>query len=268
MSRRSQLALNAVMTGAVVIWMAPIALAAIAALRSPLAIQRAPSSFEFGDLRIGAVVAFFHDERTVWVVNSSKLALLSVVITVLAAVPLAYTVARHKSSTGVAVLRLSMLGFLVPIPFLALPLLDIVTRAANPNRIFVAALVVSATAIPACAWFIIQAIHQIPRQLFETAAIDRIQHSLLLRKMLLPAILPTVGACAALTFALGWGEATLSASIALTQLDMPLAAAVPLLLGGDVWRWDLILPAVLVMTLPPILAVFCGFSLLRKRSKW
>ena len=92
----------------------------------------------------------------------------------------------------------------------------------------------------------------LPLQLFEMAELDGLGIWARVLHVVVPAAGPGVLAAGCLAFIVGWGEYTYSVALLPIASSYTVSVGIPHFLEGDIWSWDLLLPAICLSAIPPI----------------
>jgi multiple sugar transport system permease protein len=107
-------------------------------------------------------------------------------------------------------------------------------------------------AVPFSIWLLAAYLAELPRDAEETAAVQGAASLVVLRRVLLPACLPTVLAVGTFAFALSWGEVQF-ASVLSDDSTRTVAVGLPELTAGTVPYWNQVMAGSLVAALPVVL---------------
>jgi len=186
-----------------------------------------------------------------WLWNTGFVAAVVVVITLIAAVPAGYSLARLTGRWG---RRLGMgifLTYLVPPSLLFIPLARVVATLRLQDNLWALVLVYPSFTIPFCTWLLMGFFKSIPHELEEAAMVDGCTRLGALRRVVLP--ISVAGLLTVIIFAL-----TLSMQefvYALTFISPSAAKTVGIgvptdLIRGDVFYWGSLMGGALVASIP------------------
>src|SRR5699024_4723103 len=189
--------------------------------------------------------------------NHAVIGVLVVIITRLLAVLVALSRARLTRGWGERSGMAIFLVYLIPPSLLFLPMYQIVVWLGLANTIWSLVLVLPTITTPFCTWLLLGFFRSVPRSLDEAALLDGCGHFTTFRKILLPQVLPGVGACAVFAFSLSMGNYIYAATFITRSAARNISAGVPTeLIRGDVFYWPELMAATLVVAIP--LAVLYG----------
>ncbi len=138
--------------------------------------------------------------------NSAIVAVITTVVTLLAAVPGAYAVSRLRFGGRKLISGLFLVVYLFPPMVLAIPLFVLFTRIGLRGNLFGLALVYVAQTVPVAIFMLRNYFETIPESLEEAGLIDGLTHLGVLRRISLPLALPSVTATALYVFMIAWNE--------------------------------------------------------------
>jgi multiple sugar transport system permease protein len=202
-------------------------------------------------------------ERTLfltWVKNSVQVAVAVVIITLAAAIPAGYALARLRFPASGTLGIIIFLTYLVPPSLLFLPLARIVTDLGVSDSKWALVLVYPSFTIPFCTWLLHGYFKTVPREIEEAARVDGCSRFAAVVRVVLPVSLP--GILSVVIFA-----ATLSLQeflYALTfvsssdQKPVPLGVATDLV-RGDIFYWGSLMAGALFVGVP--VAILYSFFL-------
>jgi len=203
------------------------------------------------------IYLFTRTNFLVFLWNSAVIGVLVVIITLLLAVPAAFSLARLTGGWGERSGMAIFLVYLIPPSLLFIPMYQIVVWLGLANTIWSLVLVLPTITTPFCTWLLLGFFRSVPRSLDEAALLDGCGHFTTFRKILLPQVLPGVGACAVFAFSLSMGNYIYAATFITRSAARNISAGVPTeLIRGDVFYWPELMAATLVVAIP--LAVLYG----------
>ncbi|HEU0196008.1 MAG TPA: carbohydrate ABC transporter permease, partial [Nevskiaceae bacterium] len=208
---------------------------------------------------------FTSTQYPVFLLNSVIIGLLVVVITLLLAVPAAYSlsrlVGRWGERSGIAI----FLVYLIPPTLLFIPLYRIITLLHAANSIWALVLVYPTITVPFCTWLLVGFFKSMPRELEEAALIDGCSRWQAFLRVALPMAGPGVATCVVFAFALTLSDYIYAASFVSSTASRTLSAGVPIvLISGDVYFWQSLMAATAIVTIPLAIAYGLLFGKLVK----
>lgn len=203
------------------------------------------------------VFLFAHTNFPTFLWNSFYVGVLVVIITLLLAVPAAYSlsrlVGRWGERSGIAIFMV----YLIPPTLLFIPLYQIVTFLRVANSLWALVLVYPTITVPFCTWLLLGFFKSLPRELEEAALIDGCSRWQTFLKVALPLSLPGIATCIVFAFALSLSDYIYAAVFVSSTASRTVSAGVPTeLIRGDIYYWQSLMAAAAVVSIP--LAVAYG----------
>ena len=192
--------------------------------------------------------------------NSAVIALAVVVITMLIAVPAAFSLGRMRFWGSTTLATGVFLTYLIPDSLLFIPLFKIMawvhehTGIALLNKWWALIIIYPTLTVPFCTWIMIGYFQSIPKELDEAALIDGAGYIQMLTKIFLPVALPGIIAARIFAFTVSWSEFLypMAFTVSADQLVLPVGI-VTTLIKGDVYNWGQIMAACLLGAAPPLI---------------
>ncbi len=183
--------------------------------------------------------------------NSLIVGGLVVIITLVIAIPAAYSLARLTGSIGESAGILIFLVYLVPPSLLFIPLFRIVARLHLNNTLWALVLVYPTISIPFSTWLLMGFFKSIPRDLEEAAMVDGFSRLSAFLRVILPLSMSGVVAVIVFTFTLTLHEFVYAATFITASAQRTLSVGVPIeLVRGDVFFWQSLLAAAVIIAIP------------------
>jgi multiple sugar transport system permease protein len=194
-----------------------------------------------------------HTDFPIYLRNSALVTVMVVAITMLIAVPAAFSLGRMKF-WGSGILATGVfLTYLVPDSLLFIPLFKIVGGLGLLNSYWALVLVYPTLTVPFCTWIMIGYFQSIPKELDEAALIDGAGHLQMLFKIFIPVALPGLIAATIFAFTVSWAEFVYPMAFIYSSDQLVLTAGtITTLVKGDVYRWGMIMTAALIAAAPPL----------------
>lgn len=187
----------------------------------------------------------------VWTWNTTVVAVASTAISLVLGIMLAYPLARMRFAGAGLIAATVAATYLVPQPFLFIPLADIINSLGLSNTLTSLILTYPTMLIPFCAWLLIGYFKTVPRELEEAARIDGANRFQTMTRVVLPLCIPGFISAGIFAFTLSQNE-FLYALIFLTKTDVRTVpvGAIAELIRGDVFYWGQLMAAALLGSLP------------------
>ncbi len=186
-----------------------------------------------------------------WTWNTTVVAVASTAISLVLGIMLAYPLARMRFAGAGLIAATVAATYLVPQPFLFIPLADIINNLGLSNTLTSLILTYPTMLIPFCAWLLIGYFKTVPRELEEAARIDGASRFQTMARVVLPLCIPGFISAGIFAFTLSQNE-FLYALIFLTKTDVRTVpvGAIAELIRGDVFYWGQLMAAALLGSLP------------------
>jgi multiple sugar transport system permease protein len=185
--------------------------------------------------------------------NTALVTLCVVALTMVIAVPAAFSLGRMKF-WGSGILATGVfLTYLVPDSLLFLPLFKVVGALGLLNSYWALVLVYPTLTVPFCTWIMIGYFQSIPKELDEAALIDGANHLQMLFKIFIPVALPGLIAATIFAFTVCWAAFVYPMAFIFSSDQQVLTAGtITTLVKGDVYQWGMIMTAALIAAAPPL----------------
>jgi len=186
--------------------------------------------------------------------NSAIVTVCVVIITMVIAVPAAFSLGRMRF-WGSGVLATGIfLTYLVPDSLLFIPLFKVVGFFGLLNSYWGLVLVYPTLTVPFCTWIMIGYFQSIPKELDEAALIDGAGYLQMLFKIFIPVALPGLIAATIFAFTVSWAEFVYPMAFIYNSDQLVLTAGtITSLVKADVYQWGMIMTAALVAAAPPLI---------------
>jgi multiple sugar transport system permease protein len=186
-----------------------------------------------------------------WVVNTGTVSACVVAITLVAAVPAAYAIARGKVR-GADNLGISLfMTYLVPSIILFIPLTAVVGRLGLMDTRWALVLVYPTFTIPFCTWLMSGFFRSVPLEVEEAAWIDGCGVVGGLVRVVLPLALPGVVTTAIFAFTLSMQEYLYAVVLSAPVEEKVVTVGLPtMLIRGDIFFWGSLMAGALMVGIP------------------
>lgn len=213
--------------------------------------QNNPFIYNFPPTLDNLRLLFLETNYLTFVKNSLIVGGLVVFITLVIAIPAAYSLARLAGRFGESAGILIFLVYLVPPSLLFIPLFRIVTGLHLNDTIWALVLVYPTISIPFSTWLLMGFFKSIPRDLEEAAMVDGYSRLAAFIRVVLPLSMSGVIAVVVFTFTLTLHEFIYAATFVTASAQRTLSAGVPIeLVRGDVFFWQSLLAAAIIVAIP------------------
>ncbi|HET7850013.1 MAG TPA: carbohydrate ABC transporter permease [Pseudolabrys sp.] len=190
-----------------------------------------------------------------WLLNSFIIGVCVVAITLFAAIPAGYSLARMTSRKGEALGIGIFLTYLVPPSLLFLPLSRIVADLGLQNSMWSLVLVYPTFTIPFCTWLLMGFFKAMPPEIEEAAIVDGCSLFGAFIRMTIPLSLPAILTVVIFTFTLTLQEFVYALTFVSSSGQKPVTLGVATdLIRGDVFYWGELMAGALIASIPVAIA--------------
>jgi multiple sugar transport system permease protein len=190
-----------------------------------------------------------------WLLNSLIIGLCVVAITLVTALPAAYSLARMTGKSGEALGIGIFLTYLVPPTLLFLPLSRIIAELGLQNSMWSLVLVYPTFTIPFCSWLLMGFFKALPVEIEEAAIVDGCSLFGAFIKMAVPLSVPAILTVVIFTFTLTLQEFVYALTFVSSSDQKPITLGVSTdLIRGDVFFWGEIMAGALIAAVPVAIA--------------
>src|SRR5665213_1698173 len=190
-----------------------------------------------------------------WLLNSLIIGLVVTAITLVTALPAAYSLARMTGRNGEALGIGIFLTYLVPPTLLFLPLSRVITVLGLQDSLWALVLVYPTFTIPFCTWLLMGFFKAIPREIEEAAIVDGCSVFSAFIKMVVPLSVPAILTVIIFTFTLTLQEFVYALTFisSSSQKTITLGVATDLV-RGDIYFWGELMAGALIAAIPVAVA--------------
>lgn len=191
--------------------------------------------------------------RFLW--NSFFIGVLVVGITLMLAIPAAYSLARLTGRWGERSGIAIFLIYLIPPTLLFIPLFQVVSFLELADTRWSLVLVYPTITVPFCTWLLLGFFKSIPQELEEAAMVDGCSRFMGFWKVALPLARPGIVASMVFAFGLSLHDYIYAAIFINSSASRTVSAGVPTeLIRGDVFYWQTLMAAAALVAIPLALA--------------
>ena len=195
-----------------------------------------------------------------WLLNSLLVGVAVVAITLVLAVPGAYSLARLTGRWGERLGIGIFLTYLVPSTLLFIPFSRLVALLGLQNSLWALVLIYPTFTVPFCTWLLMGFFKTLPREIEESAMVDGCSRLGAIWRMVLPLAVPGLLTVVIFALTLVIQEFVYSLTFISSVERMTVSVGVPVaLVRGDVYYWGSLMAACLITSIP--LAVIYNFFL-------
>ncbi len=194
---------------------------------------------------------FSDTEYSRWLWNTGFVGVLVVVITLLLAVPAAYSLARLTGRFGEQFGIGIFLTYLVPPTILFIPLSRVIANLGLQDSLWSLVVVYPSFTIPFCTWLLMGFFKAIPRDLEEAAMIDGLSRFGAFVKVVIPISVAGILTVIIFTFTLVMQEFVYALTFISPVSQYTVSVGVPtFLVRGDVYFWGSLMAACFIASVP------------------
>lgn len=196
-------------------------------------------------------VLFFETLYGRWLWNTAFVGVLVVVITLLLAVPAAYSLARLTGRGGEQLGIGIFLTYLVPPTILFIPLARVVSNLGLKDSLWSLIVVYPSFTVPFCTWLLMGFFKAIPKDLEEAAMIDGYSRFGAFVKVVIPISVAGILTVVAFTFTLVMQEFVYGMTFISFASQYTVSVGVPtFLVRGDVYFWGSLMAGCFIASVP------------------
>ena len=183
--------------------------------------------------------------------NSLVVGILVVVITLVIAIPGAYSLARLTGRWGARAGIGIFLVYLIPPTLLFIPLSRVVANLGLNNTLWALVVVYPTISIPFATWLLMGFFKTIPHDLVEAAMVDGYSRMVSFFKVVMPLSLSGIIAVTVFTFTLTLHEFIYALAFVSSSAQRTISVGVPTeLIRGDVFFWQSLMASAALVALP------------------
>ncbi len=198
---------------------------------------------------------FEQTEFTRWLLNSLIIGVCVVAITLVAALPAGYSLARMTGRSGESLGIGIFLTYLVPPTLLFLPLSRVVADLGLQNSMWSLVLIYPTFTIPFCTWLLMGFFKAMPVEIEEAAIVDGCSLFGVFIRMVIPLSLPAILTAVIFTFTLTLQEFIYALTFISSSAQKPVTLGVATdLIRGDIFFWGEIMAGALIASIPVAIA--------------
>ncbi len=194
---------------------------------------------------------FFQTQYPTFIKNSLIVGVLVVIITLVVAVPAAYSLARLTGRWGERAGIGIFLVYLIPPTLLFIPMFRVVVSLGLNDTIWSLVVVYPTITIPFSTWLLMGFFKSIPRDLEEAAMVDGYSHLMAFLKVVMPLSISGIIAIIVFTFTLTLHEFIYALTFNSSSAARTISVGVPIeLVRGDVFYWQSLMAAAVLVAIP------------------
>lgn len=186
-----------------------------------------------------------------WLKNSTSVAVVSTLISIVIGTLAAYSLARLRFKGSQTLGLVIFITYLIPTTLLFIPMAYVIRNLGLFDRQIALMVTYPTFMIPFCTWLLMGYFKGIPKELEESAMVDGATRLQALRMVVLPIMLPGIVSAALFAFTLSWNEFVYALTLAQTESikTLPVGIVSQLVLA-DVYYWGELMGAALLGSVP------------------
>ena len=188
-----------------------------------------------------------------YLINSLIVGLASSVLTVLLAVPAAYAFFRMELPFREGMYRAILLAYAFPGVIVLIPIYGLFAQLGLVDNLLALIVVNTTFALPFSIWMMRSFLATIPRDLEEAARMDGAPTPVILRRILVPLILPGVAAVGVFAFISSWTEYLFASVLILSDDKRTVPVGFAGIIGQYQIDWGLLLAGASLAILPVVI---------------
>jgi multiple sugar transport system permease protein len=186
-----------------------------------------------------------------WLGNTAFVGVVVVAITLLLAVPAAYSLARLSGRWGERLGIAIFLTYLVPPTLLFIPLSRVVAYLGLQDSLWALILVDPTFTVPFSVWLLMGFFKSIPKELEDAAMVDGLTRFGAFVKLVIPISVSGILTVVIFTFTLVTQEFVYALTFISSEANQMIGTGIPIfLVRGDVYYWGALMAACLIASLP------------------
>lgn len=186
-----------------------------------------------------------------WLGNTAFVGVVVVAITLLLAVPAAYSLARLSGLWGERLGIAIFLTYLVPPTLLFIPLSRVIAFLGLQDSLWALILVYPTFTVPFSIWLLMGFFKSIPKELEDAAMVDGLTRFGAFVKLVIPISVSGILTVVIFTFTLVTQEFVYALTFISSESNQMIGTGIPIfLVRGDVYYWGALMAACLVASLP------------------
>ncbi|KPB01910.1 carbohydrate ABC transporter permease [Ahrensia marina] len=243
---------------ALFIWLLPLLAIFMTSVRSAADINSGnvfgwPTDFQIIE---NYTAVFTQSDAVTYFLNSIKITLPTVAISVALACLAGYALAIYRFRAALPLFFVFIAGNFVPFQILMVPVRQLSVETGLYNTVTGLVLFHAAFQTGFCTLFMRNFIKALPMELIESARIDGVGEFRIFWHLVLPLVRPAIAALSVLIFTFIWNDFFWATVLTNGEASKPITAGVRALNGQFVSQWHLVSAASLLAAVPPVLMFF------------
>ena len=243
---------------ALFIWLLPLIAILMTSIRPAVDINQGnvfgwPSDFQAIE---NYVAVFRESEAANYFLNSLKITIPTVILSVSLACLAGYGLAVYNFRFALPLFFLFVAGNFVPFQILMVPVRDLSVATGLYNKVEGLVLFHAAFQTGFCTLFMRNFLRALPHELIESARIEGVGEFRIFWHLVLPLVRPAIAALAVLIFTFVWNDFFWATVLTNSESAKPITAGIRALNGQFIAQWHLVSAASLLAAVPPVVMFF------------
>ena len=257
-NQHRQLAYKVIVPIALLVWLLPLIAIFMTSIRSAADINTGnmfgwPSEFQMAQ---NYVDVFRNSEAATYFLNSIKITIPTVILSVGLACLAGYALAIYRFKAALPLFFIFVAGNFVPFQILMVPVRDLSVSTGLYDTVTGLVLFHAAFQTGFCTLFMRNFIKALPFDLIESARIEGIGEFKIFWYVVLPLVRPAIAALSVLIFTFVWNDFFWATVLTQGEASKPITAGIRALNGQFVSQWHLVSAASLMAAVPPVAMFF------------
>ena len=243
---------------ALIIWLLPLIAIFLTSIRPAVDINSGnvfgwPSQFQMVE---NYVAVFQRSKAAIYFLNSIKITVPTVIISVALACLAGYALAIYRFRAALPLFFIFIAGNFVPFQILMVPVRNLSVQTGLYDTVTGLVLFHAAFQTGFCTLFMRNFISALPFDLIESARIEGVSEFKIFWHIILPLVRPAIAALSVLIFTFVWNDFFWATVLTQGEASKPITAGVRALNGQFVSQWHLVSAASLLAAVPPVAMFF------------
>ena len=260
-NKRSQLyqySYKVIVPVSLLIWLLPLFAIFMTSIRPSMDINAGnifgwPSNFQ---MLTNYIAVFEQSEAATYFLNSIKITIPTVIISVALACLAGYALSVYKFRAALPLFFIFVAGNFVPFQILMVPVRDLSVQLGLYDTVTGLVLFHAAFQTGFCTLFMRNFIKTLPFDLIESARIEGVGEFQIFWYVVLPLVRPAIAALSVLIFTFVWNDFFWATVLTQGENSKPITAGIRALNGQFVSQWHLVSAASILAAVPPVMMFF------------
>lgn len=197
--------------------------------------------------------AWIQGDLLTYLVNTAIVSVVSVAAILFLSSMAAYAIARFQFPGNQLVYLFFLSGLALPIQMIAVPLFILMRDLGLVDNVASVILIYASSGMSFSVFLLVNFIRHVPQDLEEAALLDGASYFQIYWRIILPLIRPSLGTVGLLNFISAWNGFFFPLILLSNPDQMTVAVGVLSFVGQYATQWNLLLPALVIVTLPTVI---------------